>query len=80
MKNIAIMAGLVIAGMATMYFGMPRLSALKAERQYDMVGMSDKCRAARRVADAWLAAEDSKKFEHWDMMADMDCMRAALSS
>lgn len=55
-----------------------------AERQYQMVVSGDagdwdqRCAAAKRVADAWLRAEDRQKWDLASSQAALDCNHALM--
>lgn len=58
-------------------------AAEKAEGEFDMVSnntlatRTEKCAAARRARDAWLAEGNAEKYEFWSMIAGSSCMRLA---
>lgn len=64
--------------------GGPERDAAAAERQYQLVAATDpgdwekRCEAGRRVAAAWLQAENSDRCALADIKADLDCNHAAM--
>lgn len=55
--------------------------ARSLERQYEMMEKSgaslrEKCRMARKVQDAWMAAESDSEFRQWKLTADIMCGNA----
>lgn len=49
----------------------------KAEAEYEFAqehaGYYEQCRAAKRAADAYLAAGNAEEYLKWDMQADLAC-------
>jgi hypothetical protein len=55
-----------------------------AEKEYAIVDESggspdERCAAARKVAAAWLKAQDRAKWQLSDVRAELDCNRAAMA-
>ncbi|MBY0344541.1 MAG: hypothetical protein K2Q29_11865 [Sphingomonadales bacterium] len=56
----------------------------RAEAEYKVetsgfVTVDDKCRAARKVQQAYLSDQNEEKFRQWRLQADLYCNDAALS-
>lgn len=73
MKRFIPIAALLLAGC----FG--PTEAEKAEAEYDMVASTAidenaKCAAARKVEAAHLAEGNADAYEHWNLIASVDCM------
>jgi hypothetical protein len=63
----------------------PASDAKAAERQYEMIkrnggSKQEICEASRRVADAWLKAENENKYKFASITRDLDCNAALLES
>lgn len=76
MKKLIIIAALALAGCAS--------EGEKAEAEYRIetsgfVTVEDKCRAARKVQQAYLSDQNQDKFRRWRLHADLACNDAALS-
>lgn len=72
MKKLIFMAALVLAGCG-------ESEAEKAEKEYDIVASEAiddgaKCAAARKVEAAYLAEGNAERYDHWNLIASVDCM------
>lgn len=74
--------GMIVIAMIALA-GCAKSAAEQAEEQYQIVsksgelGKSDKCAAAGRAKDAWLAEGNSKKYEEWQLTEYADCAAAS---
>lgn len=73
MRKLIFIAALALAGCKS--------EGERAEAQYEIetsgfVSEDDKCVAARKVQQAYLADQDEEKFRRWRLTADIQCNRA----
>ncbi len=76
MRKLIFIAALALAGCQS--------EGERAEAQFKIetsgfVSEDDKCNAARKVQQAYLADHDEENFRRWRLQADLHCNQAALS-
>lgn len=74
MRWVLVAVALALAGCSS--------AGQKAEREYEIVAKSgtdqQRCTAARKVADAYLAEEKTEAYNQWNVTANIYCQSAQL--
>jgi hypothetical protein len=73
----AVIAVALVCGAGWIYASMPN-AAEQSEGQYNLVAstgsVGEKCDAAKRVRDAWLARRNETQYALWQSRAQIDCL------